>query len=59
MIIEGNSDQLTIVNKVPKRDEVLIGGALKRGRWYGDIPGHVKLRIVLQEILKACRGSES
>ena len=27
---------------IPKRDEVLIRGVSKRGRWYGDIPGHVK-----------------
>ena len=44
---------------IPKRDEVLIRGVNKRGRWYGDIPGHVKINIVLQEILKACRGIES
>ena len=31
------------VPTVPKRDEVLIRGAVKRGRWYGDIPGHVNV----------------
>ena len=47
------------LRKIPKRDEVLIRGVFKRGRWYGDIPGHVKSCIVPQEIPKACRGSES